>query len=162
MQKFRETLREILLYIGAFSMVLVSLLLFMQTVGRYIFNISFVWADELARYSIIWGALLCAAVGVGDKSHTALDFIYQKFPEKVKEIISIILNLLYCVFSVAIANATRANIKLGMKSVSPGLGIHVAYVYLALTVSMLLILVFLIMNITEDIKRIAGEKGGAQ
>lgn len=158
MIKAREIIKKILLSIGGLSMILVAVVLFAQTVARYCFHYSFFWADELCRYSMIWGAQLCAAVGVSERAHTSLDFIISKVKPRIKSCIFTVLDVLYIVFSAALFYYSFANIKLGMKSLSPGLGMPTGYVYMALTVSMFLTVFFLCFNVIDDIKSIIRPK----
>lgn len=158
MLKIRDVLKKVLLCFGAFSLIIVAVVLFGQTFARYFFHYSFFWADELSRYVMIWGAQLCAAVGVSEKTHTALDFLVSKFSARVHAAILALLDVVYIAFSSAMFYYSFANIRLGMKSVSPGLGLPMGYVYLALTVSMILTVFFLILNLVEDAKHIVQTK----
>ena len=152
MLKLRDAMKTALTWIGGFSLILVAAVLFAQTVARYCFHYSFYWADELARFSMIWGALLCAAVGVSERSHTALDFAVRMLPPKARQAVAVLLDVVYMIFSVAMCYYSLANIRLGMKSASPGLGLPMGFVYLALPVSMACMLLFLALNLAEDVR----------
>lgn len=159
MDKARSILKKTILCLGGAALVLISVLLFAQTVARYLFHYSFFWAEELCKYSIIWGVLLCAAVGVAERSHTQLDFLQSKLPDKVRKVVILVLDVIYFCFAGALAYYNQTNVKLGMKQISPGLKIRLGYVYLALTVSMIVMMIFLCFNIAEDIQKIkASEK----
>ena len=101
---------------------------------------------------MIWGALLCAAVGVSERSHTALDFAVRMLPPKARQAVAVLLDVVYMIFSVAMCYYSLANIRLGMKSASPGLGLPMGFVYLALPVSMACMLLFLALNLAEDVR----------
>jgi len=159
MYKARSILKKTILCLGGAALVLVSVLLFAQTVARYLFHYSFFWAEELCKYSIIWGVLLCASVGVSERSHTQLDFLQSKLPDTLRKIVVLVLDLIYFCFAAALVYYNQTNIRLGMKQVSPGLQIRLGYVYLALTVSMIVMMIFLCFNIAEDIQKLkASEK----
>ncbi len=152
MQKIQKVLKNVILAIGGTALVLVAVVLFMQTAARYLFHYSFYWADELSRYSMIWGALLCAAVGISERTHTQLDFLRGKLPPRVRQAIVTLLDLLFFVFAGTMFYYNFRTIRIGMMQRSPGLGIRVGYVYLALSVSMMLMMLFLIPNILDDCK----------
>lgn len=151
MQQAKNILKKTIFCIGGAALVLISVLLFAQTAARYLFHYSFFWAEELCKYSIIWGALLCAAVGIAERSHTQLDFLQSKLPDKVRKAVILVLDIIYFCFAGTLAYYNKANVKLGMKQVSPGLKIRLGYVYLALTVSLIVMMFFLCFNIAEDI-----------
>lgn len=98
MLKVRDAMKRFILAFGAVCLILTSVLMFAQTAARYIFHYSFYWSDELARYAIIWGAQLCAAVGVSERTHTALDFLASKLPSIVHSIVNLLLDVLYMFF----------------------------------------------------------------
>lgn len=158
MFKARDAVKRFIMAFGAICLILTSVLMFAQAAARHIFHYSFYWSDELARYSIIWGAQLCAAVGVSERAHTALDFFISKLPSLVHSIITLLLDILYTVFSAALFYYSFSNISLGMKSVSAGLNLPMGYVYAALTVSMVCTIAFLLFNIVDDIKLLSKNK----
>ena len=160
MQQLQKGLKTVILAIGGTAMVLVSVVLFAQTVARYLFHYSFYWADELARYSMIWGALLCAAVGVAERTHTQLDFLQGKLPERVRRIVAVLLDLLFILFCAAMFYYSFRTVRIGMMQTSPGLGIKQGFVYLALPVSMVCMIFFLSLNLAEDAKKLLDKGGG--
>lgn len=162
MLKLKDIVKTILQYVGSICLVLVAIILFMQAAARYLFHYSFFWADEFAKYSMIWGTLLCSAVGLSDRSHTALDFLFSKLPAKLQSPISLLLDIVYTVFCSAAFYFSLSNVKLGMKAVSAGLGIRMGYVYAALTATMAFMVFFLIYNIADDIKTISRERKEAK
>ena len=160
MQKIQKVIKNVILAIGGTALVVVAVVLFAQTAARYLFHYSFYWADELAKYSMIWGALLCASVGISERTHTQLDFLRSKLPETARKVVVLLLDVLFFVFAAALFNYNFRTIRIGMMQTSPGLGIRVGYVYMALSVSMVLMMLFLIPNILEDCKSLfkAGEE----
>lgn len=56
---------------------------FTNTVGRYAFGKSFVWADEIVRYMSVWLTLMGASLCAREDGHTTLDII-QEFTKNRK------------------------------------------------------------------------------
>lgn len=161
MLKAKKILEEILKYISGFLLFVVAAALFAQTIVRFCFHYSIFWADELAKYSMIWGAFLCAAVGVAGREHTTLDFVMTKVSGVPRRIVAVLLDVVYMVFSCLLFYFSFSNVKLGMMQVTPGLGIPMGYVYVALTVSMVCMFFFLVFNLVEDIKALGKREEAA-
>ena len=78
-------------------MVAIVALIFAQVVTRYMLQVSLSWSEELARYLLMWLAMLSAAYGFKIKAHFALVFLVNRFPEGVRRAISLVVSILVCV-----------------------------------------------------------------
>ncbi|MBC7331148.1 MAG: TRAP transporter small permease subunit [Synergistetes bacterium] len=47
---------------------------------RYVFKYSFVWAEEFARFSLIWVVMLAATPALYYGDHMFIDFVVKKLP----------------------------------------------------------------------------------
>ena len=67
---------------GGLVMIMVpvmTLVIFVQVVMRYVFKSPFVWAEEFSRYLLVWISCLGAAYGIRTGMHIAVQFAYTKF-----------------------------------------------------------------------------------
>ena len=78
-------------------MVTIVAVIFAQVVTRYLLQVSLSWSEELARYLLMWLAMLSAAYGFKVKAHFALVFLVNRFPEGVRRAISLVVSVLVCV-----------------------------------------------------------------
>lgn len=56
---------------------------FFNTCGRYLFSVTFVWADEIVRYMSVWLTIVGASLTARADEHTTLD-ILQEFTKNRK------------------------------------------------------------------------------
>ncbi len=56
-------------------LAVMSLIVIVQVFSRYLFNYSFVWAEELVRYLMIWMVMIGAALVQSKNDHIRIDFI---------------------------------------------------------------------------------------
>ena len=77
-------------------LVAIVVLIFAQVVTRYLLHVSLSWSEELARYLLMWLAMLSAAYGFKIKAHFALVFLVNRFPEGTRRVISLAVALLVC------------------------------------------------------------------
>ena len=61
--------------LGVYLLVAMSLIVVLQVFSRYLFNHSFVWAEELVRYLMIWMVMIGAALVQSRNEHIRIDLI---------------------------------------------------------------------------------------
>lgn len=80
-------------------MSLMTLLVFVQVVMRYVFNNSLSWSEELARYVFIWLIYLGISYGCKLRKHIKIDAALYLFPKKVRPLVVILGDILFIVFA---------------------------------------------------------------
>ena len=99
---------EVVLCCLLVAMVVVT---FSQVVSRYLLHFSLSWSEELARFLLMWLAMLSAAYGFKTKSHFALTFVVDRFGDGARRIIGLFVTLamsaLLIVFTVKAIELTR-------------------------------------------------------
>ena len=55
-------------------------LVFGNVVARYIFNLSFIWAEELSQYLMVWVTFLGAGLAFTQGRHVAMDLVHDLLP----------------------------------------------------------------------------------
>lgn len=77
------------------TMVVVT---FSQVVSRYMLHVSLSWSEELARFLLMWLAMLSAAYGFKTRSHFALTFIVDRIGAGPRRIIGLLVTLAIAIF----------------------------------------------------------------
>jgi len=52
--------------------------------GRYLIDLPVTWTEELARYLMIWAALLAISCGVARREHVAVTALLDKLPKEAR------------------------------------------------------------------------------
>ncbi len=84
-------------------LALMSLIVIIQVFSRYVFNFSFVWAEELVRYLMIWMVMFGAALVQSKNEHIRIDFFPMLAGARVRRVMEIIFRLATLTFLVIIA-----------------------------------------------------------
>ena len=71
-------------------------LLFTQVVTRYVLEVSLSWSEELARYLLMWLAMLSAAYGFKTRAHFALVFLVRRLPAGARRAVAAAVAVLVC------------------------------------------------------------------
>ena len=146
--------------------VAVALLVFDVVWGvfsRYVIGEQTQWTEELARFLLIWVSLLGGAVAFGTKGHLGVDFFVGKFHPDVRKLMSIFVHgvVLFFAGSIFLYGGSRIVADaLAMEQMTPALGWKMGYVYLALPIAGIFMVLYAIENLIETV--VASAAGGEQ
>lgn len=109
------------------SMAILSFLVFLQIVNRFIFKVPMPWTDEFAKYFFVWLSLYGSAKAVREKSHIFVDiielFIKGQFGIIVGIIAEIVCLSFYVILLVVSVPWTLENIDVWADSMQIGMGV---------------------------------------
>ncbi len=72
--KLTERFERLETSIPVYLLVMMSFFVLLQVFSRYLFNFSFVWAEELVRYLMIWMVMIGASLVQSKNDHIRIDF----------------------------------------------------------------------------------------
>ena len=136
----------------------VALLVFSVCWGvftRYILRSQAEWTDELARFLLIWIALLGGAVAFGTKGHLGVDYFVGKLHPEGAKLMAIIGQIIVLIFAVSILLIGGSHVvhnTLAMQQTTPALGWKMGHVYLALPIAGIFVIIYTLENLIEIIK----------
>lgn len=117
----------LLIFIGLF-------LLFVNVLGRYIFNFSFTWVEEVSIYMVVWGTLIGASVALRTNHHIRVDIVYNFLPASIKSFVSVIANLVGVSFAIFVLyygfDLVHSRFLNGMKSTGSLIPLWIVYLIL--------------------------------
>jgi TRAP-type C4-dicarboxylate transport system permease small subunit len=87
MNKFLNALFRVIEIMIAVFLALMILLVFMNVVGRYLFNVGFVWSEEISRLCFIFLVYLGSIEAMRDNRHLMIDTLLFKVPKPVQKVI---------------------------------------------------------------------------
>lgn len=80
--RFERTLVDVNRIVLIALMAAMAVLVFANVVARYLFNHSFIWAEELSRYMMIWVGFLGAGLVLRVGAHIAVDIFQDIVPRR--------------------------------------------------------------------------------
>jgi TRAP-type transport system small permease protein len=117
----------------------------LQITMRYAFNQPLVWSEELARFTMVWMAMLSAALAMRQGQHIAMEGLL-KFSGRLRLVVSAIcVAASVGVLLVLLHNGVQFVQRTGLQR-SPALGLAMSYVYLAIPVASGLMLAGLVFD----------------
>ena len=98
--KYFELINKVNITLGKFfswSLLLMVILTFVIVILRYLFNIGFIWMQELVRYLYAAVFMLCAAYTLAKDEHVRVDIFYSKLKDRHKILINVIGALIFLI-----------------------------------------------------------------
>ncbi len=126
---------------------------------RYVLNDPLQWAEEIARYLLIWLSLVAASVAIKERKHINLTTIVRHLPKRAFFTLEIILYIIIIVLITIVAkHSWLMVVTRSVRQFSPSMAISMLWVHSALPVGFCLIVVQSLFILLEDIKILIGEK----
>lgn len=60
------------------------IIIVLAVIGRYVFNQSLTWTEEVPRYLLIWISFLAAAAGVARHEHVGFNVLFDALPPPIR------------------------------------------------------------------------------
>lgn len=119
------------------SFIVMSLSAFAQVVNRNLIGAGISWFEELARYCMVYMALLGTEVGLRDGSQIAITAVVDKFKGVSRGVIDIFAKIVVVLFSVTVfyTSFTLLEKQISFGQFSPGLNLPMYVPYAALPLS---------------------------
>lgn len=127
---------------------------------RYALGAQAKWSEELARFLLVWVALLGGAVAFGAKAHLGVDYFVNRLHPDARKWTAVIAHLVVLFFAGEVlldGGARVVSEALTLEQTTPALGWKMGYVYLALPISGLFVVLYTVGNVVETL---AGEPAG--
>ncbi len=114
-------------------MFVMSIIIFVQVIMRYVFQSSLVWSEELARYMFIWLVYFAVAHTAKNEKHIRIDAAINLYPKKLRPYIEILSELVVLAFSIfiAVTAVTVYNKITWSGQLSPAMRIPMQFIYAA-------------------------------
>jgi C4-dicarboxylate transporter DctQ subunit len=139
----RSLLIRVLEVICTLFFIIMTVVLFVQTMARTV-GLSFFWAEELARYSMVWIVFLGSTVAVYQGSHTNIGVFIGILPPPARRYVEALVSLACAAVIGTIAYTGITVFKVAMMGKSSAMGIPLGCVFGAVTFCGMLMAIFFI------------------
>ena len=137
MPRWLDNIEEYILLVLFPLMVIV---VFVATCVRYLTVMSLPWAEEVARYSMVWIAYIGASLGIKRNAHLGVEAVLLLLPQGTRKYFDYLRYLIIILFNFLIAYYTFQIIQsqISTEQVSPSLRIPMWFAYGAVPVGAVL------------------------
>jgi TRAP-type C4-dicarboxylate transport system permease small subunit len=129
---------------------IMTVVVFLQVVFRYVLTQPLYWSEELARYLFVWLSILGATLGLQKRGHFGLDFFFRMLPEQAKRCMGFFIHLLMGAVVLVILIQGITLVQKTVLQESPAMGISMSWAYASLPVGGALMAVHLFVIFLKD------------
>ena len=149
-------------FLAGSSMAIITLVMLVQVIARYVFNASLIWAEELCRYILIWQTFLFISMAFRQGELVAVDILQMVAPPKLIYALRLLVALPIVVFLALMVKHgwdfagrfTRQTIPaidfIAMSLTGKPAGLTVIWIYVSVAVGMALLLVHFVISLVVD------------
>ena len=122
---------------------------------RYALGEQAKWSEELARFLLVWVALLGGALAFRTKAHLGVDYFVNLLHPDARKLTAVVADLVVLFFAGAVLLLGGASVvreALALEQTTPALGWKMGYVYLALPISGFFVVLYTVDNLIETVR----------
>ncbi len=148
-----RTLFKALEWFAIICMVVLTLIVFMDVILRYIFKQGFSWTQEIATLMLVWFSFIGMAIGVLEKIHISIEMFTSKLPDKAVAVLECLNHILIAVFGGTMIYFGAVIMDMTKLSTMPATKLPSSVLYIILPLSGILVLLnAVLVTIRQDKK----------
>jgi C4-dicarboxylate transporter DctQ subunit len=151
-EMFRKISMVALVVIGAVMSVIVLL----QIIFRFLIHVPFPWSEELARYLMIWMGMLGAFVALREGRHIGVSIFVDRLPPALCSKVMVFVQLVTVAFLVIVARQGFSLALFNSTQLSPAMQIPMIFPYLAVPVGTSLMILELATGVLAEFFPVEG------
>jgi len=130
--------------IPVYMLMVMVVIIFSQVFTRFVLNFSIRWAEELGRFLMIWMVFLVGCTALRKGYLVGIRFAFDRIPEKVQPYVEVLTAGLMIVFLLVMTlyGAKLVQFSLARGQLSPALRIPIGWIYLAIPLSGVIMVLF--------------------
>ncbi len=137
-------------------MAALSVDLMLGVFSRYVLVRTFTWYDEIARGCFVWVVFLGAAVGVKRGAHFRLHLLVDRFSPRLQRVVRLLGSLVVTAFSLVLIQQGWVFVELGRVQQTPVMGLSKAWIYAAMPVGGVLMILYSLAPAWRTLRELAG------
>lgn len=134
--------------------VLISVVVFLQVLFRYLLRQPLFWSEELPRYLLIWLTFLAAALAQKHDAHINITLCLAPLSMRSRQILKILTDAMILAFLWVLIYSGCLVTSITAHHRSTALQLPMALVYAALPAGATLMSVYLLLQIVEEVRRL--------
>ena len=120
-------------------LVIMTIVVFIDVVLRYIFKQGMSWTQEVATLLLVWFSLIGMAIGVAERIHISIEMFTAKLPKKVISVLVSINHILIAAYGILMIVYGSRIMDMTKMSTMPATKLPSAVLYIILPLSGILV-----------------------
>ena len=155
MEKLGIFIDKITLTIACVLLVIIAIIVNWGVFCRYVLFAPLPWSEQIPKYAMIWMGFLGASVGISRNRHIGFDILVSRLPSMIRKV-TILAGRILILFFLAMMTIYGVNFAfaVGFSSKAPMLPIPMFYLFLAVPVGGVFMILQTIVRLVLDIKNL--------
>lgn len=139
-KKFFNNIEEIIVVP---ILIVMTVVIILQVIFRFVIKGSLPWSEELARYLMVWVTFLGASIAVKRGAHVGVELLVMILPQKVRTVfvfLGVIISIIFCLVVFRVSLVIIQN-QIVSHQISPAMRIPMWWAYGAIPVGTFLMAV---------------------
>ena len=136
---------------GVSTAFVMTVMIFLQVVYRYVLGESLSFSEELARYMFIWSVAMGSALALRTRSHIGVELLVERLPKSLGSYAKVLACVISLIFYGMLIWYGFEMVFETMEQESPALEIPMGYVYLSVPLSAIVLFICEIKNVLDDL-----------
>lgn len=145
---------EALGLLGGVILAFMTLAVFVQVVTRFTGHAAFDGLDEIPRYLFVWLVMIGAAAAMHRAEHTRLEYFQQRLGPRAQHLLTALTNGAGMLLFLSLIRTSAVLVPNAQLQESAGLGLPLGYVYAAIPVGSVLILLPMAWNFVTALRAV--------
>lgn len=134
-----------------FILAALVLVVWVGILSRYLLPWNLTFTEEMARYMMIWVALLSVSIGISRRQHIGMLIVFESFPRILKKISAFIFDVVAFAFFAVVFYKGLGYVERGFSQVTMIFGVPRGYPYLIIPISSGMACLQLVVSAFRDI-----------
>ena len=153
--KFIDTLTNLAVacakWCGVSTAFVMTIMIFLQVVYRYVLGESLSFSEELARYMFIWSVAMGSALALRTRSHIGVELLVERLPKSLGNYAKVLACVISLIFYGMLIWYGFEMVSETMDQESAALELPMGYVYLSVPLSAIVLFICEIKNVLDDL-----------
>lgn len=149
--RFIDRLNKVMGYLLTLLLAVMTAIIFWQVFSRFVVGSSLSWSEELSRFLMIFMILIGSSIALRKNELIAVEILLEKVENLSKKVVVITIHVISIVFFLILIKYGSSMAQSFSNQFAPGLGVSMKYIYLALPLGGVLLLLNSLACIVEEI-----------
>ena len=154
-----NSIRKIFSVLGGISLAGVFIIVFVQVIQRYVFQLSMPWASDVIQILFTYSVFLGMAIGIFNKSHLNVDVLVEGFSIKMKRWFGVLTNVVVILFLSSVFFYSIRFVMDNMDQNMTYVQVPMSLTYAAIPLTVAFMLIYLVLDLIQQIKNFTGHSG---
>lgn len=151
MKKFLDALAKGIDFVGGVMVLVMTLLIILQVVMRYVFSSPLKWTEELARFLFIYITFVGGSLLVYQRGHLYVEILFASLSKRAKKVATLIIDVIVLAFSAFVIYSAIFLMDTVSGSFSTAMNIPMQYISFSVCLGAILMVLFSSYNVYRDV-----------